>query len=454
MHRGSLLLLLPLLASVPAAAAFAKRSGSRRSGRGKPPASRAAKGFGTPTTAKLPDAVPSTPPPPPAASPLLADPGALRDAGMALMEAGRYEEAGLALEQVIDTAPDDAGAWSALGVCMASLGQPEAALACQKQVVALRRALMFIADDALPPLPDGRRLAIRTGETSEAGTGGQLYPAAVELCRHLAIGHGRTALPGGARQVLEIGCGTGAVGLFAAALGARRVALTDGGPPAVLALARANSEANRALWGGPEEDEAAAAAGAAAEEEARVEVLAYSWGAAAPPELRGFDLVVGSDVTYDTASHAALCACLAAQARPWSPSGGVLTTCPLARYSIPTFLCLLPDLLTWCVLLACSCASTPPAAASCSPTSTAARWRAAARRAAARWAAARRAAARKVHKARRRRQRRMQRCSTSWRRRRRRDWRCAVGVPLAVRDRSRSSMSRLRLLLETLRERG
>ena len=32
-------------------------------------------------------------------------------------------------------------------------------------------------------------------------------------------------------QVLELGSGTGAVGLYAAALGASRVVLTDGGPP-------------------------------------------------------------------------------------------------------------------------------------------------------------------------------------------------------------------------------
>ena len=45
--------------------------------------------------------------------------------------------------------------------------------------------------------------------------------------------------------VLELGSGTGAVGLYAAALGASRVVLTDGGPPALLELLAANVDANR-----------------------------------------------------------------------------------------------------------------------------------------------------------------------------------------------------------------
>ena len=47
--------------------------------------------------------------------------------------------------------------------------------------------------------------------------------------------------------VLELGSGTGAVGLYAAALGASRVVLTDGGPPALLELLAANVDANRPL---------------------------------------------------------------------------------------------------------------------------------------------------------------------------------------------------------------
>ena len=63
---------------------------------------------------------------------------AQHNAGMALLRLGRAEDAGLVLEGVIQADPEAAESWAALGVCMAELGQPEAALACQRQVVALR----------------------------------------------------------------------------------------------------------------------------------------------------------------------------------------------------------------------------------------------------------------------------------------------------------------------------
>eukprot|EP00966_Prymnesium_polylepis_P230658 5337492-Prymnesium_polylepis.1 len=60
------------------------------------------------------------------------------NAGMELMEAGRYDEAGLNFEKVINADPDAGDSWSALGVCMSQLGQPDAALACQRQVLRIR----------------------------------------------------------------------------------------------------------------------------------------------------------------------------------------------------------------------------------------------------------------------------------------------------------------------------
>ena len=72
--------------------------------------------------------------------------------------------------------------------------------------------------------------------------------------------------------------------------------LTDGGPAAVLRLARENVEANRRLL-----------EGAATRS---VEVLPLEWGAAAAePSVLGepFDWVLGSDVTYSMGAHAPLC---------------------------------------------------------------------------------------------------------------------------------------------------
>ena len=65
---------------------------------------------------------------------------AQHNAAMALVGLGRHEDAGLVLEGVIEADPDAAESWAALGVCMAELGQPEAALACQRRVLSLRGA--------------------------------------------------------------------------------------------------------------------------------------------------------------------------------------------------------------------------------------------------------------------------------------------------------------------------
>ena len=87
----------------------------------------------------------------------------------------------------------------------------------------------------LPPLPDGRRLPLLDeGGLDEAeaeeheedaehladlvsSTGARVWPCAAALCRWLA--QHADAFKGGAR-VLELGSGTGAVGVYAAALGA------------------------------------------------------------------------------------------------------------------------------------------------------------------------------------------------------------------------------------------
>ena len=45
------------------------------------------------------------------------------------------EQAALAFEAVINEDPDAGDSWAGLGLCMAQLGQSEAAIACQRQVV-------------------------------------------------------------------------------------------------------------------------------------------------------------------------------------------------------------------------------------------------------------------------------------------------------------------------------
>ena len=96
----------------------------------------------------------------------------------------------------------------------------------------------------LPRLPSGQELAIETrglvGRES-VGLGGRLWPSAAAMCRWLRS----SGVQG--QHVLELGCGTGAVGLYAAALGASSVTLTDGGSESLLNMVQANVERNRAL---------------------------------------------------------------------------------------------------------------------------------------------------------------------------------------------------------------
>ncbi|CAK0865347.1 unnamed protein product [Prorocentrum cordatum] len=126
-----------------------------------------------------------------------------------------------------------------------------------------------------------------------------VWPAAPPLCRHLLRRSGGCMA---GERVLELGSGTGVVGLFAAALGAATV-LTDCRPAgprgaAVLERLRSNAEANAALCA------------------VAPELLELEWGHHEQQQAvasRGpFSLLLGSDVTYRPASHAAL---LAAAAR-------------------------------------------------------------------------------------------------------------------------------------------
>lgn len=256
--------------------------------------------------------------------------------GMDLMAEKKYDEAGLAFEAVINVDPDAVDSWSALGVCMTELGQPDAALMCQKQVLRIRsgRTESQYAEDqfeqvsaptsALPPLPDGRQLVLTTGSLEACETGGRIWSSAIVLCRWLR--RHSTLMDGS--TVLELGCGTGAVGLYAAALGASRVVLTDGGPAALLSLARANAAnpSNQELWSGVQVARGGGDGSAAAADDesasavmsrtaATIEVSAHSWGEPAASLGEGFDWVLGSDVTYSAGAQLPLCRSLAAQLR-------------------------------------------------------------------------------------------------------------------------------------------
>jgi len=159
-------------------------------------------------------------------------------------------------------------------------------------------ALQFIPSGAigpsslgvLPLLPDGRCVDIAE---SDAGLGGRLWPSAGALCRWQR----GVADEIRGSHVIELGCGGGAVGIYAAALGASDVTLTDGGSAELLALARANVELNRKLWAdGPG---------------CTVRVERLRWGErmgprwVVPPQVKSW--ILGSDVTYARAAQRDLC---------------------------------------------------------------------------------------------------------------------------------------------------
>ena len=57
------------------------------------------------------------------------------------------------------------------------------------------------------------------------GTGGQVWPAAVVLCKYLEKKFGGTGLAG--KEIIELGSGTGILGIVCAVLGCKSVTITD-----------------------------------------------------------------------------------------------------------------------------------------------------------------------------------------------------------------------------------
>ena len=142
---------------------------------------------------------------------------------------------------------------------------------------AARTAPPFAVESIVPPLRDGSHLNLLVPGTR---VGDRVWPAAGSLCDYIDRGD---VLCG--KNCLELGCGTGAVGLFAAAAGAAHVEITDG---TNVELARKNVLLNRRRL------------------TSDVVVNEFWWGDHFEPAAGSVDVVLGSDVTYELDAHAPL----------------------------------------------------------------------------------------------------------------------------------------------------
>lgn len=184
-----------------------------------------------------------------------------------------------------------------------------------------------------PPLPEsGERIEVLT---TQSGTGGTIWASAGLLTRYLL--HHREELRVADAAIIELGSGTGIVGLFAAALGARQVLLTDvlherrantnqlfySKPTALGPLLHANVAHNRRHW------ETAKTAVAIAELSFGNDHHAASARCASPGGA-GFDLLLGSDITFRPVTgvdHAQLTRTIVRLLRP----GGMALICHETR---------------------------------------------------------------------------------------------------------------------------
>ena len=175
-----------------------------------------------------------------------------------------------------------------------------------------------VQNGVLPALP-GKPLSFR--RTDGSVIGGSIYPMAAGLCHHL-LGNAESLDFESGPSTIELGAGTGAVGVFAAALGGRCV-LTDkkiaraaaqpvsysadglmdvlpGSTNVLLELLQGNVDDNQRSAAHP------------------MRVMPLDWMdptavihvAEASPNGRGFELVLGSDISYEHASHGALAAAI------------------------------------------------------------------------------------------------------------------------------------------------
>lgn len=139
------------------------------------------------------------------------------------------------------------------------------------------------------------RVQIQQGDVGPGTTGAAVWIAGTALASYLAANPGRTVSD---QTVVELGCGTGLVGIVAARCGAREVILTDGNPD-LLERASGNAAVNLPSAG------------------SRVRVRPLKWGEQIESDMRGtVDVILASDVLYQSSAWRPLASCVAELLRP------------------------------------------------------------------------------------------------------------------------------------------
>jgi hypothetical protein len=175
-----------------------------------------------------------------------------------------------------------------------------------------------VQNGVLPALP-GKPLSFR--RTDGSVIGGSIYPMAAGLCHHL-LGNAESLDFESGPSTIELGAGTGAVGVFAAALGGRcvltdkKIARAAAQPVSYSAdglmdvLPGSTSVLLELLQGNVDDNQRSAAHPMRVMPLDWMDPTAVSHVAEASPNGRGFELVLGSDISYEHASHGALAAAI------------------------------------------------------------------------------------------------------------------------------------------------